>query len=248
MQKKTVLASAAAALAVAGSVLLAPLAASAHVHVDPVTSVAQGGYALVSVRVPNESDTASTVKVVLDLPTDTPVTYAATEPVPGWTAQVVTTTLPAPVKVGDVTITQAPTQVVWTADAGAGIGDAQFQRFPLSIGPIPDVDSLTLPAHQTYSDGTVVDWNEATPASGEEPEHPAPVVEVGAAASDEGSTTVTVASGDASDASSAESSSSDGDGGLGLGFGIGGLVLGALALVVALVAVFRRPSSGGAAQ
>ncbi|ARJ06979.1 hypothetical protein B5808_18420 [Cnuibacter physcomitrellae] len=248
LKKTTVLASAAAALAVAGGVLFAaPLAASAHVHVEPDTASA-GGYAVLTFRVPNESDTATTSSLTVDLPTDTPVTYVATEPVPGWTAKVVTSTLPTPVTEGDVTITEAPTQVVWTADDGVGIGKAQFQRFPVQVGPLPDVDSITLPAHQGYSDGSVVDWNEPTPASGEEPEHPAPVVYVNAAPpADEDAASVTVASA-GSEAASSSGATASSDAGLGLGFGIGGLALGAVALVVSLIALLRRPRTNGASR
>ncbi|WP_378144084.1 YcnI family protein [Cnuibacter sp. UC19_7] len=248
--KKTALLTTAAAFAVAGGALFAtPLAASAHVHVDPDTASA-GAYAVLTFRVPNESDTATTSSLTVDLPTDTPVTFAATEPVPGWTAKVITSTLPAPVTEGDVTITEAPTQIVWTADDGVGIKTAQFQRFPVQLGPLPDVDSITLPAHQGYSDGTVVDWNEPTPASGQEPEHPAPVVYIDAAPpAEEGSMSVTMTSGgDSGSADSSASASADSSADLGLGFGIGGLALGAVALAIALVALLRRPRTGGASE
>ncbi|THG29243.1 DUF1775 domain-containing protein, partial [Naasia lichenicola] len=99
----------------------APLAASAHVHVDP-ENAEPGEYALLTFRVPNESATATTTSVEIQLPTDTPFSYAAVEPVEGWDAQVVTSELPAPVDVDGTTISEAPTSILFTA-TGTGIGD-----------------------------------------------------------------------------------------------------------------------------
>ena len=47
------------------------------------------------------------------------------------------------------------------------------------MGPFPKgAGSLSLPATQTYSDGTVVKWDQPTPAGGKEPEHPAPTLKL----------------------------------------------------------------------
>ena len=64
---------------------LAP--ASAHVRVKPDTTAA-GSYAGLTFRVPNESDTASTTRMVLTLPQDRPLGHVSVRPVPGWTATV----------------------------------------------------------------------------------------------------------------------------------------------------------------
>jgi hypothetical protein len=53
------------------------------------------------------------------------------------------------------------------------------RRRRLSVGVLPDdVDSLAFPTIQTYGgpDAEEVAWVEETPESGEEPEHPAPVL------------------------------------------------------------------------
>jgi hypothetical protein len=39
---------------------------------------------------------------------------------------------------------------------------------------LPDNQTVTLRATQTYSDGTVVKWDQPTPPGGAEPEYPAP--------------------------------------------------------------------------
>ena len=59
-----------------------------------------------------------------------------------------------------------------------------FQRFPVSMGPLPDVDSLEFKAAQTYSSGEVVRWIE--PRTGDaEPEHPAPMLTLAPAAQED---------------------------------------------------------------
>lgn len=215
--------------------LAAPLAASAHVHVDPDTAQ-PGGYATLTFRVPNESATTATVKIEVDLPSKTPFGAVSYQPVPGWSATVVTRTLPKPVKTATATITEAPTKVVFTADAGTQIGPSQFQQFTISAGPVPDTGSIMMPVHQTYSDGTVVDWDQKTPASGEEPEHPAPTLYVNDAPPAAGAQheatagdTATVTASQAPDATATA-----------IGLGIAGLALGAIALVVAVFAATRR--------
>jgi periplasmic copper chaperone A len=165
----------------AGATLLAAGPASAHVTAQP-GQVASGGSAVVSFRVPDESDTAGTVELEVALPTDHPITSVRTTPMPGWTATVAKATLNPPVQVNGNAVTQAVSTVTWTANPGTRIGPGEFLDFPLWLGPLPTgVDQLALPATQTYDDGTVVAWNQPT-TGGEEPEHPAPVVRLVAAA------------------------------------------------------------------
>jgi uncharacterized protein YcnI len=231
--------------------LAAPLAASAHVHVEPGQAEA-GSYSTLTFTVPNESADAGTVGLVVDLPTDTPFTSVSYEPLPGWTTEVTTGELPEPVDIVGATVTEAPLSVTWTADEGTQIAPGQFQRFVISAGAVPDAGSILLPTHQEYSDGTVVDWDEPTPASGDEPEHPAPTLYVDDTAPDEGHSGAHGSDdasddADASDASSDDaavvaSSESDASSTAAMAFGIGGLAFGAVALVVSVVALTRRPS------
>jgi uncharacterized protein YcnI len=231
--------------------LAAPLAASAHVRVNPA-QVDAGSYATLTFKVPTESATAGTVGLTVDLPTDTPFTSVTYQPLPGWTTVVTTSALPEPVEIDGATVTEAPTEVTWTADPGTQVGPGEFQQFVISAGAVPETGSITLPAHQTYSDGTVVDWAEETPASGEEPEYPAPVLYVQDAPPADGhgghdaaddADTAAVAAGDSSAAPG-----DDGSGAVAVGLGIGGLALGAVALVVSVVALTRRPRAAGSAR
>lgn len=213
-----------------------PLSASAHVTVAP-NAAAAGSYALVTVKVPNESATAVTNKVELDLPTDTPFSSVSYVPVAGWSTELVKETLPSPVKVGDNEITEAVTKIVWTASAGSEISAGQLQLFPVSVGPVPDVDKLVLVAQQTYSDGTVVSWSE----TGEGAEHPAPILYVNEApASDHhaaGGDDDHGDSGSTEETNPATVSASDT---VARGLGIGGLVLGAVGVVIAVTVLRRR--------
>lgn len=165
---------ASAATMAAGLLAFGASAASAHVHVDP-DDPAAGGYTHLTFNVPNESPTAKTSKLEVTLPTDTPFTSVSVKPVEGWTAEVITSDLPKPVTVSGTTVTKAVSSVVWTADAAHQIGQNEYQAFSLSVGVLPDAGTtVTLPAAQTYTDGTVVKWDEKTVEGQAEPEHPAP--------------------------------------------------------------------------
>jgi periplasmic copper chaperone A len=155
-------------------------AAEAHVSVH-ADSTAAGSFSQLTFRVPNESPSAGTVKLEVQLPQDTPFPFVSAKPVPGWKIDVVKAKLPKPVEDEGTTITEAARTVTWTAEKGAQIAPGEYQEFSISAGPLPDPKEISLPAVQTYSNGEVVEWNQPTPASGEEPEHPAPAFEVVAA-------------------------------------------------------------------
>ena len=208
-------------------VLAAPLSASAHVSVDPGQAAA-GSYAVITVKVPNESETASTSKVELSLPTDTPFTSVRYVPVAGWSAELVRTTLPEPVEVGEATVTEAVTSVVWTADAGSEIAAGELQLFPISVGPVPDTGSINLPAEQSYTDGSVVSWSE----EGDDAEHPAPVLYVNDAPAEDHHAGTT----DDDAEVTAAAATDDGDDVLARILGIGGLVVGVVGVVLAVTA------------
>ena len=208
-------------------VLAAPLSASAHVSVDPGQAAA-GSYAVITVKVPNESETAATSRVELTLPADTPFTSVRYVPVAGWSAELVRTTLPEPVEVGEATVTEAVTSVVWTADAGSEIAAGELQLFPLSVGPVPDTGSISLPAEQSYTDGTIVSWSE----EGDDAEHPAPVLYVNHAPAEDHHAGTT----DDDAEVTAAAATDGGDDVLARILGIGGLVVGVVGIVLAVTA------------
>jgi uncharacterized protein YcnI len=163
--------------------------ASAHVSVSSPDASA-GGYGKVTFRVPNESDTASTVKIRVQLPTDTPLASVSTMPVPGWTATTTKAPLNPPVKDDDGnTVNEAVSVVEFDAAPGGGIGPGQFQEFSLSGGPFPKAASLAFPVVQSYSDGSEAAWIEPTVDGQAEPAHPAPVLSLSGTGSAAGPTT-----------------------------------------------------------
>lgn len=206
--------------------------ASAHITVDPKEAT-QGGYGRFAFRVPNESDTDSTTKVEIFLPENAPLGSVSTMLVPGWTAEVEKRTLDEPVEVHGSQITEAIAKITWTAQPEAGIGPGTFQEFPVSVGPLPTVDTMVFKALQTYSDGTVVRWIDEPTADGVEPEAPAPVLELAVAADADPAAaqdgTPAAAADGATDDAAAGEGLAVGLGVAGLVAGLGGLVLGGLA-------------------
>src|ERR1700759_4588391 len=83
----------------AGSVAFAT-AASAHVKVSGTDAV-QGGYGVITFRVPSESATASTTGLRITFPASTPFTGVDVQPMAGWNAAVVSKPLPKPVENDD---------------------------------------------------------------------------------------------------------------------------------------------------
>ena len=168
--------------AAAGLMVLGIGSASAHVHVDP-DSTSAGGFSQLTFRVPSESETAKTTKVTVTLPMATPFTSVSVKPLDGWTAKITEAALPAPVTVEGAKVTRAAATVTWTADAAHQLGQHEYQAFSISVGRLPEAGTtVALPAAQTYSDGTVVNWNQPETAGQAEPEHPVPsfVTTVGA--------------------------------------------------------------------
>jgi uncharacterized protein YcnI len=172
-----------AGIAAAASVLVLAGPAAAHVSIDP-DEAEQGGYSVVNVRVPNERDNASTIRLELHLDPEHPLSSVMPQPVPGWEVSVETEELDEPMEVHGSEITEAPSTITWT---GGEIAPGTFQQFPLSIGPLPeDADRLVFDAVQTYDNDEVVRWIEEPVEGQAEPEFPSPVLQLAPAAAEEG--------------------------------------------------------------
>jgi len=152
--------------AVSAALLIGAAPALAHVHVDADDDAAPGGYAVLTFKVPNESEKgASTTQLTVELPN---VASASTEIMPGWTARL------------DRDVAAGTTRsVTWTAAPSAGIPPDQFALFRISV-KLPDQQSVNFPATQTYSDGQVVKWDQAPLPNGDEPEYTVPTVNLSA--------------------------------------------------------------------
>jgi periplasmic copper chaperone A len=213
------------AAVVAACLLLLAAPGWAHVTVNPREAV-QGGYTALSFRVPNETDDTSTTKVEVFLPQEHPLASVSVRPHPGWHAKVVTKKLAKPLSTDDGEVTDGVYSITWTPDrAKDALQPGQYDEFDVSVGPLPEVSSLTFKTLQTYSDGTVVRWIDQPAAAGQpEPEHPAPVL------------TLLPASADPASASAgSESDGSDGTATTALVLSIVALLLGAGALGTSLL-------------
>lgn len=224
------------AVTTAGLMALGLGPASAHVNVSPASTTA-GGYTQLNFSVPSESDTALTEKIEVQLPTDSPFTSVRAKPVEGWTAEVVRGELPEPVEIDGATVTEGVLSVIWTADSEEDQLTAdEYQIFSLSVGRLPEEGTtVTLPAIQTYSDGSVSSWDEVAEEGAEEPESPAPSF-VTTAETEEGGHHSTEAAdeaeaADAEQASATESTTNQPVLWVALAAGLLGLVAGVLALV-----------------
>ncbi len=207
-----------ALVAMAAVALMAPAAAAAHVTLQPGEAPA-GGFTRLDVRVPNESDSAATDRVEVEMPAG--FEFVSYEPVAGWSTEVA--------REDDQVST-----ITWTADdAAAAIEPGQFRDFGISVG-LPEQyaegESLTFPAIQRYDDGETVRWI-GEPDS----DHPAPQVSLTAAEPEHGSDTEhaeaeePVSAGEATD-------EDDNDGN---GLAVVALIVGGLALLVGGASLLR---------
>jgi len=214
-----VLASGLALVALAG-----PADAHVSVHAD---DAAKGAYTVLDFRVPNETDSAYTTKVAVTF--TSPLASAAPQVVEGWTATVTKAKLATPITTDDGTVTDGVGSITWTA-TGKGTAPGFFQTFQVEAGPLPATDTVAFPTVQTYGDGSVVRWTDATVPGGAEPEHPAPTLSLTAAVADaSGGTGPSV-----STVVTKEQSK---------GLGIAALVVGAVGVLLGGAALARRPKA-----
>jgi MYXO-CTERM domain-containing protein len=224
--------------AVVAATVALPGAAQAHVTVQPGT--AEGGsFSVVAFRVPNERDDASTTKLRVVLPADHPIGSVQTTPVPGWSVSTSTRHLSQPIEMFGQKLDTVVSQVTWTATNG-GIKSGQFQDFELSLGVLPASGQLQFKALQTYSSGEQVNWNEVSTDPSVEPEHPAPLLSLAPAASEQdsgtpsaGSGTGAAAGGQADESASGTATENGSDSTLSIAMSGGALVLSALAAILA---------------
>lgn len=199
-------------------VVAMPAAASAHVTVAP-DEVPTEGYAMLTFTVPHGCDGAATNRVQIKMPPQ--VISATPGVVAGWQIETVEGELPQPAEQHGEMVTEGVRQVTWT---GGPLADDQLQQFPLSVALSGEAgETAEFKAVQGCEGGAETAWIQSVPASGEEPDHPAPAIEL-------------VSSGDGHGAEATSASSGDGDGD---GLAIAALIVGGLALVIGSIALLR---------
>jgi uncharacterized protein len=228
------------AIAVAAALaLLVPATAQAHVSLHP-NEVPVGSFATLDIRVPNEMESANTVKLAVQFPPG--FLDVSTEYMPGWSSEVKTSKLAKPVQTDDGEVTEQVKEIVWTGHGGEGkIPPEQFLNFPISTEiPGKAGEQLTFKVLQYYDNGEVVRW--IGPPDSEEP---APQVDVTA----EGGVLQDVAGSEtappspASEPASTSESSSGSDDSASKGLGIAALLVGALGLLLGGAALIRTRRS-----
>jgi periplasmic copper chaperone A len=174
-------------------VLVMALPAGAHVSIQP-SEATKGGFATLAFQVPNEKSDAKTVGVEVKFPDDPPIAEVSVQPIPNWSVKINPAPLSPPVTTDEgTTLSERVDTITWTAAAGRGLGEGEFQQFLVSMG-LPDADTLQFPTIQTYDNGDKVSWIQQTPAGGPEPENPVPELKLVAGESDHGGgTTATTA-------------------------------------------------------
>lgn len=236
-----------AAAALAGpAVLLLSAPAFAHVTVQPEGTAPKGGYATIGFKVPNERDNASTTKLEITFPTDHPLASVMPQPVDGWKIEVTKSKLDKPLEVHGRKISEAVSKVTWTAE-DKGIEPGYFQKFPVSVGSLPeDADQLVFKALQTYSNKEVVRWIEVPQEGQEEPDHPAPVLQLTEGSGDGHSHGTSAEDGDdakpAAESTAAETSKSGSDT-LARVLGIVGILVGAAGVAFGVLAGRKRTAA-----
>ena len=193
---------------------------------------------MITFRVPTESAKALTTGLKLQLPTSTPIADVLVQAQPGWTHTQKSVKLATPIKTDDGEITEAVSEIDWSAEPGNGIKPGEFGAFVVIAGQLPDAPQITFKAIQDYSDGSQVAWIEVpAPGSNAEPEHPAPTLNLAAAGSAGAASSAapTVSASSAPVSSDAKSSSQTG------AVVIAGIALALAALALAgLAVVFTR--------
>jgi uncharacterized protein len=129
--------------------------AGAHARISPPVSLANK-LQLYSLAVPTEKSGVTTTKIVLDVPKGFSIDSFV--PTPGWHRVLHQT------GVGENAVVQ---QVTWTGGDTPTEEDSLFQF----LGQ-PGKGTYTFDVQQTYSDGSIVDWNDAESGA-----NPAPTIE-----------------------------------------------------------------------
>jgi uncharacterized protein YcnI len=200
------------------ALVILPAIAGAHVEIEADGSLSADGTQKATLTVPNECEGSETTNIVLNLPATPALNTVEVAPEAGFTYA---DSKNADGSVKDLTI------------AGSITGSEE-KKFALTLASIPpDTTEIKMTALQNCADGSVIRWIEPTPANGEEPEHPAPVLEITSSGATS-NTTVQVP------VTTKDDSSSDSDN---TGLIIGGVIAAVVVIGGIAFAVARRKSS-----
>ncbi|SDQ39664.1 Uncharacterized protein YcnI [Curtobacterium sp. UNCCL20] len=215
--------------------------ASAHVSAT-ATSTAADSYTTATFSLPHGCDGSPTTKIEFQVPES--IIEVTPTVNPNWTISKATAKYTSPSASAD---DESPedagervTSVTYTAKTPLPADERDTFSLSFSLPDGKPGDLVEFPALQTCEKGSV-EWNQEQKAGEAEPEHPAPSITLTAAEAmdDDGDP---IAATPTAEAASSTSTPSDPDL-VGRFLGLGGLVLGAVALVVAVANTRRRSTS-----
>ena len=120
----------------AAAVGLTALPALAHVTVNS-PGATQGGFGVLTFRMPNEIDNANATELKVQLPADAAARLGGGQAEAGWTYTVTRAKLSQPITDDDGNqVTDYLSVIDWKATAG-GIKPGEYDDFDLSVGPLP---------------------------------------------------------------------------------------------------------------
>lgn len=237
--KRTIL----AALAASAALLALPALASAHVTVS-ADNPTNGGYAILTVKVPHGCEGKGTNRISMKLPEGTESFAPARSPF--WNSEVKMRKLDKPEKDAHGNeITEVPDEVVYTA-SGAALPDGELDLLYGSIKLPATTGVVYFPIVQGCEGGAESKWIQK-PEAGEDPhslEMPAPSLTLAAAADEDADAATSDDHAEKStDAAPAKSSTKDDDaaseddvkaarimGGAGLAAGLLGIIFGIIGM------------------
>jgi uncharacterized protein YcnI len=152
--------------------LLLPALAAAHARVSPAVSLT-GQLQLYSLAVPTEKAGLTTTKVVLTVPTGFGIDSFAPPP-PGWAQRLKRTGS------GESAVV---TRVTWTGGHTPSGQDSLFQF----LAQPSSVQTYSFQVQQTYSDGSIVNWD-----GPESSDAPAPTIQAVSSLGGGGTTTLSI--------------------------------------------------------
>ncbi len=151
--------------------LVAAASAAAHAHVSPPVALSKSGQVF-TLAVPTEKEGKTTTKIVLTVPTGFAIdSFVAA---PGWTRAVQQSGSGEEAVVNSVT---------WSGGSVPAGEDALFQF----LAQAQSSKTYTFGVEQTYSDGSIVNWN-----GSESSDTPAPTVEAKSSLGGGGSSTLAI--------------------------------------------------------
>ena len=234
---RTTLAAAVALGAGTALALAAPLAASAHVVVDP-SATAAGAYTVLSFGTPHGCGESPTTKLTFTMPEG--IDRVTPTVNPGWTIEKVVEQLDAPRKDSHgANITERVSSVVYTAVTPLPSDLRDVIELSLQLPADAAGETLAFPVLQECTEGQT-DWSAIAEEGEEEPEHPAPTITVTEASADGHGHAVAADASAEHESETASSSGSADDAGsddvVARVLGVAGLLVGAVGIVLAVTA------------